>query len=392
MPDSVTNNFPHIKVENFGPIIDAEFDLRPLTVFVGPSNTGKSYLAILIYAIWRHFGSYSLRHTGYSYRRTSSNAVLTFEDLTHLLDDLLDAFLAVKEANLPTDSIEVSLPPAIRKYFVSIIEQDGSYLSREISRCFGIHATSELIRIGNADSSLIEFGIWSNSDSSKVDNRLILKSKRSEFSSSLNEDYSLKFNRENFLQLIDELKSLINFANIQKNESRDNLAFVDFDLLCGYLLSKMTNPFQSSAYYLPADRTGVMHAHSVVVSTLIERASQAGLQHSSPTPLLSGVLADFLTQLINFAEHRGIPRYSGRNSSEIASLSEVLEKGVLGGSIDIQNTRAIPYPHFVYRPKGWKTIASVTDECLIYGFGVGTRSPVPSLRCWERRFADRRRT
>ena len=31
-----------IAVENFGPIEKAEIDLRPLTVFVGESNTGKT--------------------------------------------------------------------------------------------------------------------------------------------------------------------------------------------------------------------------------------------------------------------------------------------------------------------------------------------------------------
>ena len=40
-----------IAVENFGPIAKANIDLRPLTVFVGPSNTGKTYFATLVYAL-----------------------------------------------------------------------------------------------------------------------------------------------------------------------------------------------------------------------------------------------------------------------------------------------------------------------------------------------------
>lgn len=40
-----------IAVENFGPIAEANIDLRPLTVFVGPSNTGKTYFATLVYAL-----------------------------------------------------------------------------------------------------------------------------------------------------------------------------------------------------------------------------------------------------------------------------------------------------------------------------------------------------
>lgn len=45
----------HIAVENFGPIEKAEIDLRPLTVFIGESNTGKTYLAALIYALHPSF-------------------------------------------------------------------------------------------------------------------------------------------------------------------------------------------------------------------------------------------------------------------------------------------------------------------------------------------------
>ena len=40
-----------VSVENFGPIREGTVELRPLTVFVGPNNSGKSYMAMLIYAI-----------------------------------------------------------------------------------------------------------------------------------------------------------------------------------------------------------------------------------------------------------------------------------------------------------------------------------------------------
>ena len=47
-----------LSVSNFGPIAEGRIELRPFTVFVGPSNTGKSYLATLIYALHRFFASY----------------------------------------------------------------------------------------------------------------------------------------------------------------------------------------------------------------------------------------------------------------------------------------------------------------------------------------------
>ena len=50
-----TQDSLELEVANFGPIVEAKIDLRPLTVFVGPSNTGKSYLATLIYALHTYF-------------------------------------------------------------------------------------------------------------------------------------------------------------------------------------------------------------------------------------------------------------------------------------------------------------------------------------------------
>ena len=51
----------NLSVTNYGPIIRANVDLRPLTVFFGPNNSGKSHLATLIYALHRYFGSTRFR-------------------------------------------------------------------------------------------------------------------------------------------------------------------------------------------------------------------------------------------------------------------------------------------------------------------------------------------
>ena len=53
----------HIQIvaQNLGPIEKAELTLRPLTIFVGESNTGKTYLSTLIFALHRAFGG---QHNG----------------------------------------------------------------------------------------------------------------------------------------------------------------------------------------------------------------------------------------------------------------------------------------------------------------------------------------
>ena len=56
------STLPNVRIsaENFGPIVNGSIDLRPLTVLVGPSNTGKTYFATLIYALHKILADFSL--------------------------------------------------------------------------------------------------------------------------------------------------------------------------------------------------------------------------------------------------------------------------------------------------------------------------------------------
>ncbi len=40
-----------INFKDFGPVKNAEIEVHPLTVFVGPNNTGKTYVAYFIWNI-----------------------------------------------------------------------------------------------------------------------------------------------------------------------------------------------------------------------------------------------------------------------------------------------------------------------------------------------------
>ncbi|MEA5549918.1 AAA family ATPase [Anabaena cylindrica UHCC 0172] len=44
-----------IKFSNLGSIQETELDLRPLTVIIGPNNSGKTYIAYSIYGLWQRF-------------------------------------------------------------------------------------------------------------------------------------------------------------------------------------------------------------------------------------------------------------------------------------------------------------------------------------------------
>lgn len=42
-----------VRFENLGPIKKTEIDVRPLTVIIGPNNSGKTYVAYSIYGLWK---------------------------------------------------------------------------------------------------------------------------------------------------------------------------------------------------------------------------------------------------------------------------------------------------------------------------------------------------
>ena len=71
-----------IAVKNFGPIAEASIDLRPLTVFVGPSNTGKTYFATLVYALHSIFVGSS--HTPEPLKKNISHKLSSHHDAVEL--------------------------------------------------------------------------------------------------------------------------------------------------------------------------------------------------------------------------------------------------------------------------------------------------------------------
>ena len=105
-------------------------------------------------------------------------------------------------------------------------------------------------------------------------------------------------------------------------------------------------PVSHPVHYLPADRTGVMHAHRVVVSSLVRGASRAGFRQDGPLPVLSGVVSDFLEQLIELGGRRN--RISGPGA-----LAARLEQEILMGAVRTRQSET-GYPTFLYRPDDWK--------------------------------------
>ena len=339
-----------LSVSNFGPIAKAEIDLRPLTVFVGPSNTGKSYLAILIYALHKFFGDYTRqRYFGfesmYPILRRDFREQDLVDDIRNLADWIRDVFLQVEAENLSVDS-PIQLPDFIASMvcpLLSHLSDFGEFIAMEIERGFGIADTTRLIRHGNREGAKITLCFKSFAY------ELALKrSKPKGLVTSISEETPLYIDPHT--EEIDEVLFWAHdFLNtpVSPNDPSWRHGVEHFiSEFFNLALSDVVSPLNNAAHYLPADRTGVMHAHRVVVASLIERAPRAGFRRDPPLPALSGVLADFLENLVELGD---LPRRRHNNKENLAAN---LEQRILKGTIHSEDS-VTGYPLFSYQPQGW---------------------------------------
>ena len=346
MNDLAKQDSLELEVTNFGPIVEAKIDLRPLTVFVGPSNTGKSYLAILIYALHRFFGRYSDDWI-FSSARHWNLPQKTIDDVDEWARRVQQTF-----ADKKVEGEElIDLPDLIVDKIRSLFDAQGDPLGNEISWCFGIDEVGELIRKGYRGGARIVFRRHDSNDSAPSEHRLMIKAQRTEFETTIPAGMSMQIDglrkdkrMDRLLYIVEEMVS----TAPRRGHARDSRARRLLENLIIFALPQLARPLSRPAHYLPASRTGVMHAHRAVVSSLISNASRAGLRPSAGTPMLSGVLADFLQQLIELVDpppRRRKPR---------GDLDKQIEESILGGSVHVESSEGIAYPNFTYQPKGWK--------------------------------------
>ena len=358
MEDLSSQDCSELEVNDFGPIVEAKLTLRPLTVFVGPSNTGKSYLAILIYALHRFFSGEGRFVHPFSMFRGAGSHKLSKENFNTLLQWTRETFADEMVSN-KSDIVLDPIAGLIRSVFSKSDKGVGDGLTKEIGRCFGIGSEiRNLVRKGNKGGTQIVFQRSISNDSKTfVRSELKLNARgTSTFSTAIPEEMPMRLEpagrqESDFIGHL--AMELISCASQEKNKNQEFNGRRLIDVLASSQLSNVFSPLHLPAFYLPADRTGVMHAHNVVVSALIQSAPMAGLLPTASTPTLSGVLADFLEQLIELGGQTYRP-YRRRRRSSQDDLGSLIEKQVLRGSVHTEESET-GYPFFTYQPHGWKT-------------------------------------
>ena len=341
-----------IEVSNFGPISKTKAPVRvkPLTVFMGKSNTGKSYLAILLYAL---FKVHSSQEGVFSKDKKRIASEYPFIKVNRFLELIRNNPGVFKDR---TKLLKVLKDCLDRQQIQSLIREthqdDLKQWIDEIHRC--IAPLNQLIRDFKSDPNRLEI-ILKRSTSPfahikstqkeiyyEVDNQWIESVTQDIYQNTIDEellelllDLDYESTKNYYLMGSHKMSQEINFEDIVKDLMQKLPYCIQFDSYVSF----HNNRF-SDVYYFPAARTGVIQSHKAIVSSIIQRATRTGLSKEEiKHPLLSGGIADFLDKLISI------------DPSSVSCNDEIvkeLETDVLKGQIEIK-PNPVGYPDFIYK-------------------------------------------
>ena len=339
-----------ISAENFGPIVNGSIDLRPLTVLAGPSNTGKTYFATLIYALHQMLNGFPKLPVMYPYRHRLGDGFLYSKSLWTEDNLREEEFQDVLE-KLETEGRPfrfMDLPEGVRDEGAKALKDPelfGTFLRTELERCFDLKSVSDLVRLsGNSDG--IDICLNVSEEGQRLWHLVIRSSKSGISADGQIEDMVLfpegreaseSLPYQNFIRLKESIKERLEIGSSSEREYLIREFFEE-------LLNVATADGRGGTHYLPAARSGIMQSQRVIVSSLVANATHTGIEHFPVLPTVSGIVADFMQRLILFEENRA-------SDNPMAILADMLERDVLDGQIHVKRALAGGYPDFVYQPR-----------------------------------------
>lgn len=273
-----------VEVHDFGPIGHAAIELKPLTVFIGPNNSGKSYLALAIYALSRAL----LWETGMVRLDRVSRRWRHREDFTQ--DIVLRTAAELKKAwpnarGIPRGPISVrEMPAGIQSVLAEALGSYGDSVSSEfgaeLQRCYGTAIAELGRRGGNAQSA--EFRISLSDESSGFS---------WEVGSSQDHLLKVKWDSSLFDQSIDFGVSLPPLRLLRESPE----FFLQHVIY--YMNAVVLRRLIGRSHYMPASRSGILLGHKTLASLIIGRSSLAWVEPME-IPRLPGVVTDLIQALL----------------------------------------------------------------------------------------------
>ena len=318
-----------VKIKNMGPVKSAEVDLKRLVLFVGPNNTGKSFIATVLYAALSQTGVASSQQAVRAIRRVSWDHVLdTFGDEDVTADFYSFVETAIKAEGRDSYSkmpehvgelLKKLIDDSLREYIVSVAE--------EIVRTTGAIGIPGLRRVANRRATPATLSIASSNPSWEVEVKLRQP----------NGDIDVKHPAD-----LHEIWRAIppnSWRRINRQGNSRSLRLREFS---SELARATFKEVPSHTKYLPAARSGLLQSHKALAGSLVRRSALAGIEDLR-IPAMSGVVADFLSEMVEL---------DSSTRGDFANEANRLEESVLHGQLGLRGDPDANPEVFYQTPSG----------------------------------------
>lgn len=364
-----------IDVQNFGPISSGSVDLRPLTVFVGRSNAGKTYFSTLIYALHKTLSGFPLLPMFEEPDAFDIVGLAGDENVKGSVEEFKDVFQRVNSNSEPL--MFSDMPIVMQSYLEDYLQDDRpimDVLVPSLFECFDVDHISRLIRRGgNSDDELpndakISVSVSNGNEGMwRLDIDSFLSEKPAGEVKILNHAILPNIDSWNTEQtrrlksLPAYLKDIASFVDDEPEEHRlDSQAEVELytyfsalrDILYEGIHYDDDNGY-ADIYYLPAARSSIMQTHRIIASAFVTLFTERNREYVEEMPSITKPIADFIRMITLYGRTR-------EPSGHIKDIIDSLEKNVLGGEIQISQS-ILGSPKFTYRPNNTQETFHLTQ-------------------------------
>ena len=332
-----------VSVKNLGPIAEGAVNLKPLTIFVGPSNTGKSYMATAIHVVMKALAGDNLVPPR---RIFVGRDVYTTEIIGNLWkvpsedSEFGDAVWAwarqLKKEGLDPQQLTVSsFPGAVRAVLEDIaVQAMGKVRGDAIRYLRQAHRGSTAFVTRGAQPADFRLTIHRDEPLLNMDIQLV-----DEESADLDFDISNAEVQPSPLALLEYRPEL--------DREPIDIFYEVVSPWVDSLSAKLLDGAPDQSYYLPAARSGIVQGYKGLAADIVRRSARLGGPTDS-IPILPAITTEFVGNLIGLDQRM---RHHTTDPAMDKAISFIEDK-VLHGKIDLDQSAsaALPISEIAYLP------------------------------------------
>ena len=313
-----------LAVKNFGPIREGEVEFKPLTVFIGPNNSGKSYMATLLYALSRALTG----KTGFPYISRLISHGISDEEVKVLAEWSVGVLTETSDDNV---KFYHGIHPILRSYLGEKNMELKFLVPKSISEYFGCMLLTELVYMEGREPIDFSVGFFENGESAPF---VSIRDGINNLQIGINiEPDSLATRDVEFLHRARSVEG--------DSFSPDVFSYLTERLWLNSLTSKglpTSGITTNNIFYLPAGRSGLLQGWQLIASLAVGMIGRDIGTRNFEIPSFPGVARDFTQELLGLMP----PLRDNRDSDGIIHTIRLLEERILHGTIHIRTSNNLP--------------------------------------------------